>query len=580
MRIGPWKRTSLPSRYKERKINMIRERVDVALCFNDAYLKHVGPLVYALSKNNSDLDFLIHVVYKNLSEQSLKTLSDIEVLFPNISFDFRFLESTIIDQVTVEHTHFPIETYFRLVLADVLYDVDRLLYLDIDLLISGSIRGLWELDLQGACIAAAPEKDIYVYYQWYLDQLGMTEKDTYFSAGVLLFDLKQMRKRKLPEILVQEAIEKGESLRFCDQDLLNLYFKDEVVYFDQRYNYSSWQMANESKSLEDLSIEHFNGLLKPWSPIMDHPQGGQRQFAAVYQKYRREFYKLFHKEEALVSIIVDARQANEHIYSCLSSLTKQTHQNLEILLVLDTKDTETLEKIENYRQYDERIQHLIKDQTYDSVLSPLHLEHLSGSYLTCVSGTDFLEDQYIETLVALQNRYQVDIAAVDYYSLNVEKGLFYFHNANSGAERLITAKEAIFSQTSRHLGTVFGKLFLRTFLNTIYLVTDEKNLELNQLRRLYKESGRGIAYSQSHSFCHRTHLGLSEILPETLAAYESKIRAVEKAIVDNLILGLDTHDLQLLLNLLLEGLKNQKELTTEPLSRDIQEQLDLLMITD
>lgn len=549
--------------------------VHVALCFNDAYLKHVGPLVYALSKNNSDLNFLIHVVYKNLSDDSLEYLSQMEKLFDNVTFDFRYITSDLINQVTVQHTHFPVETYFRLILADVLHDVDRLLYLDIDLLISGSVKELWEMDMNGSCIAAAPEKDIYMYYQWYLDQMGLTDNDTYFSAGVLLFDLKQMRERNLPEILLKEAISRGDSLRFCDQDLLNLYFKDEVVYLDERYNYSTWLMTNGNKTLDQLSIQHFNGDPKPWAAIT-HFTSNLRPFVARYHQYRREFHHLLHPNKPLVAVLLDTRQTNDHLSDALGSAIAQEYQNLVIYAVISEDDSETIKQVETYQAYDNRIQVLFCDETVDSVLALANKKDILGQFVICLKGTDFLEHNAIEDLMALHQQYQSDISVGDYYVLYPKKGVFIIREIPIGKRYLLTKKEALSNQTDEHLSTASGKLFTRSLLNRITVTTEDWILEQNLLTKLYLEAN-AIAYQGKHLFCHR-HL---EHRPRHLLAdaktYDNTLKAIQQALLTNHLLNRPTEHLDQLLKDLLSGLE---QLEPSTLTDYLRHQLPLLRLSN
>lgn len=549
--------------------------VHVALCFNDAYLKHVGPLVYALSKNNPDLDFLVHVVYKNLSDESLHTLSELEKLFPNIRFDCRYIESELINQIAVEHTDFPLETYFRLVLADVLHEVDRLLYFDVDLLINGSVRGLWELDLQGACIAGATEKDNYMYFPGHATALGLTDNNSYFSAGVLLLDLKQMRERNLPETLVKLAIENAHSLEFCDQDLLNMFFKDEVVHFDNHYGYSSWQMFNEHYQPDDIAIAHFNGQQKPWNIISYH-HGDQWKFVARYRQYRREFHQLTHPDEPVVAVMLDTRQAGTYLQECLESLLSQNYQNLNIYAVIHENDTETITKLEAYQAYDNRIHLIFSDESIDSVLALAQKEEVTGQFIMGVKGTDFLASYAIEELVTLNQKYQVDILIGDYYVLNADNGVFYIRHTNSGKHSFLSKRDALSNQDDEHLGTASGKLISKSFLDSLSLTDEDKALELNLLRKLYLKAN-AIVYLERHLFCYRSNLESSVSLPTSPSTYDTQIRAIQQALMDNYLLELPSNHLETRLK---ELLRRRQQLESEALDATLEKQLALLKLVE
>lgn len=555
-----------------------RKSVDIALSTNDTYIKHIGPLIFAIAENNSDLDINLHIVYKNLTTEGLNQLVKLEQIFPDIHFDFRYIESDLVNQIATEHTDFPVETYFRLVLADVLHDVDRILYFDIDILVNGSIKDLWELDLKGSCIAGAIEKDNYMYFPEHAASLGLTPEHTYFNAGILLLDLKNMRERHLSETLLHLAIEKAEQLRFCDQDLLNMFFKDEVVLFDVKYNYSSWQMFNEPNEPSDVPIAHFNGSEKPWRMTSTY-YGNQWKFVARYRHYQRAFDRLVHPERPLVSVLVDARQNDQFIQQCLESILSQSYGHLEIRVILDENNSKLIEQLTIYQTYEDRISYDFAHPQKEALLDSTYTKALTGDFVTYVTSTDFLTDYYVDTLLDLYHHYQADISIGDYYVLDTSKGVFLIRDTNQGDSRLLSKAEVIRNQTECHLTTSSGKLFTKTFLDSLTVTEEESALEINLLRRLYFES-QAIAYRQRHIFCHRTALDLPLVIPNTVGDCVQKIAAVKKALVANHILNLDTISLHNYLATLLNTLKTLEQLDDANLTSDNRTDLALLALKE
>lgn len=84
---------------------------------------------------------------------------------------------------------------------------DKLLYLDVDIMIAGDIRQLWEIDVSGYEYAAVKEK----YGCWLI-------RPDYFNAGMLLLNMKRIRETGLL-VKAREMIRK-KKLLFADQSAI------------------------------------------------------------------------------------------------------------------------------------------------------------------------------------------------------------------------------------------------------------------------------------------------------------------------------------------------------------------------
>lgn len=141
--------------------------------------------------------------------------------------------------------------------------VERVLYLDADILVRDNLAPLWKTDLQDQALGAVPDVGHPMGH-------NTSEKRPYFNAGVLLMDLTKIR-----EMGVVELLEKGTKMRnakFHGQDALNDYFKDWVP-LSLRWNaqglgtYASYpSIDRELLNLEDMNdpaIVHFTGPVNP-----------------------------------------------------------------------------------------------------------------------------------------------------------------------------------------------------------------------------------------------------------------------------------------------------------------------------
>ena len=173
--------------------------------------------------------------------------------------------------------------WYRILLPDLLPDLDRILYLDVDTLVLDSLRPLWETDLAGYVLAAVSN----VFQHNHVDRprrLGIPPAQTYFNSGVLLMNLEQMRRTDARRAIVECAVERGPELEWPDQDALNLVLGPGRLPLEPRWNCMNSVVNFEAASAvfdpeqlerarEQPAIRHFEGpgANKPWDPGCTDP---------------------------------------------------------------------------------------------------------------------------------------------------------------------------------------------------------------------------------------------------------------------------------------------------------------------
>ena len=118
----------------------------------------------------------------------------------------------------------------------------KVIHLDIDTIVNGSLDGLWKTDLKGKWYGAVPQ------YRGEYTQTG----DAYYNMGVAIFNLDQMRRDGATEILA-EYLNTHETL-YADQDAWNLH-TDKAVAVDVRFN-ENWATGET----DDPAIVHYCGI--------------------------------------------------------------------------------------------------------------------------------------------------------------------------------------------------------------------------------------------------------------------------------------------------------------------------------
>ena len=127
------------------------------------------------------------------------------------------------------------------------FQLDRVLYLDVDTIICDSLKALWETDLTGKWYGMVPE------YKGQFRPYG----DLYYNAGVTIYNLKQMREDGASERFIREL--NCYRYIFPDQDILNQHV-DKAVTVELRFNENFATGATDNPA-----IVHYAGYANWWT---------------------------------------------------------------------------------------------------------------------------------------------------------------------------------------------------------------------------------------------------------------------------------------------------------------------------
>lgn len=175
---------------------------------------------------------------------------------------------------------YPDTIYYRLLAQDYLPEnVEKILYLDADILCLNDCSALYDMDLGSQLYAAASHhadaKILELVNKLRLNNFEM--ESSYYNTGTLLMNIKEIRKIVTKEAIL-DYIEKNRTrLILPDQDVLNALYADLVVPVpDELYNYDArYSLLYAAKSASEWDLNwvinqtvflHFAGRDKPWRP--------------------------------------------------------------------------------------------------------------------------------------------------------------------------------------------------------------------------------------------------------------------------------------------------------------------------
>lgn len=446
--------------YQRQIVARVPRQVQVAFAVNNNYAKYLGATLLSLLDHHQDEVVVAHVLYTDLEPSLLADLKAFAASQANLDLVLHAISQGDFMGIPIRTQQFPLESFCRFLLPDLLPGVERILYLDVDILVKGSLVPLFDLDLEGKELGAVRESDIYAYYQWYLDELGFSAQDDYFSSGVLLMDLVAMRRAGTARKLLEMALEKAQDLKFPDQDILNTYYRGDVVLLSPAYNYTDRRKLDRELSADQVIIEHFNGDIKAWqaqSKIPDYLEESARTYRQCQARYREILAK------PRVTLLLEVDAYNSFFKDCMESLAEQTYANLRVVVTSNPEDQE-LEAFLRLYQSDSRF--LISHE------SPALSDHL-GVAFGFVAADSTLDPYYVERLLASLDETGSDIAVTSFVVFNQQHGTYRIYPENTEPGQVFKAGELAenlyrqaWLETETHR-SLYGKLYRPQLLQTL-----------------------------------------------------------------------------------------------------------------
>lgn len=256
-------------------------------------------MLKSLFKHNK-CDITVYLMYSRIDD---KMLSRIRKYIENNGNIFAPIEvGTDVFEDAPVNMHFSKEMYYRLLASHMLPESEeRVLYMDPDILVRGSVEEFYNLPFDGNMLIAMSDPpqandpkcpDNRPHWQ----RLGLPEGSPYINSGVLLMNLKLMREENFDVNSIFEIIEeKRGDLLYPDQDAINIYFHDSIKIWKNIYNYNpgllanevvKWGLSKKYRRMENPMIVHFMGPVKPWSIHY------RNKYCYEYQEAYREFAPL------------------------------------------------------------------------------------------------------------------------------------------------------------------------------------------------------------------------------------------------------------------------------------------------
>ena len=296
--------------------------------------------------------------------------------------------------------------YYRFLATKLLPQIDRIIYLDIDMLVTADLTTLWQTPLGNNIIGACrdlpfTEKE----NSWSYRFLGNKGND-YFNSGMLIMNLAAMRKINFFERITDFTQKAANSFLLGDQDALNFFLQDNVKILDSKYN----MILSYIDNIENPRpvIVHYCGYdgVKPWNLNMHVNYELKVKYLNCHRKNTRDLlYKIANFPKVSIVIMGGLKEKRK-----LESLLFQAYPNFEIIILGDN----------TFSSED------FADIKYSSIESLAELVNAQGEYFFFLDGKDYLKkyDSLLNIMTVAINNH-IDLLLTQSMKLVEKEGLFY-----------------------------------------------------------------------------------------------------------------------------------------------------------
>lgn len=203
---------------------------------SDSFAQVTAVSIASLFENNKDMqDIVVFLIEHDISEENK---GKIKSLAEKYSRTINFIPMPDINKTqnlglqSIKSTWL-YDSFCRMYLDEILPPyVERVLYLDGDVLVNDSLKELWETDLNGRCAAAVTDSLGEEYYELF----GLSKTAKYCNSGVILIDLKRWHEKEIGKKVSEYVHEHNGYVFFMEQTVLNAVLDSKLYILHPKFN--------------------------------------------------------------------------------------------------------------------------------------------------------------------------------------------------------------------------------------------------------------------------------------------------------------------------------------------------------
>lgn len=241
--------------------------IPVFFTIDNGYAPFLSVALQSAIKNSSkENTYRAIILHEDLTDENISRISSLAT--DNFQVEFVQMKEgleSITDRMSnrLRCDYFTLTIYFRLFIPAMFPQYDKGIYIDSDVVITGDLAELFNIDLGDNFIGACADKSVVEVepLAQYMEQAVGVDRHSYINSGVLLMNLKKLREAELDTHFLSLLNTYHFDCIAPDQDYLNAMCYGRIYYLSDVWD----AMPTEDKpEIEDVKIIHYNLFSKPW----------------------------------------------------------------------------------------------------------------------------------------------------------------------------------------------------------------------------------------------------------------------------------------------------------------------------
>lgn len=257
------------------------ETINILCATDKNFVPYCGIMLTSLFENNKDELISVYLLVDDtVGEKDKDKYIRLAKQYQQ-SINITHVDATTFEKYPVYNQQWTNSIYYRLLAAELLpTSIDKIIYLDADIIVTRSIREMWEVDVENYAVGAvidiwAPNKQVY-------ERLNLKNDSQYFNSGSMVLNLKYWREHELSKQYMQYIKDNFEKLWFNDQDTLNGVLFDQKLMLSVTYNF---QVLFLKKSLfDEMTDEQKKDIIETKAPLIMHYSASTKPWMIMYYK--------------------------------------------------------------------------------------------------------------------------------------------------------------------------------------------------------------------------------------------------------------------------------------------------------
>jgi lipopolysaccharide biosynthesis glycosyltransferase len=248
-----------------------KTKINILVTLDKNYIPYLNVMLSSLLYCNPDCFFDVYLLHSSVLEEDV--LSTREILGTSGRLISIKAKEIGLDNAPTT-SRYPQEIYYRIFAAQYLpEEIDRVLYLDPDIIVNGSVKALYHLPMEEYYFAAASHTGPFMTTLNSI-RLDLDENSPYINSGVMLMNLKLLRKEQNIDDVFHFIEKRKNFMILPDQDIISSLYGSRIYALDTfRYNMTEILYKRHSLFEKALNLEwvrnhsviiHYCGRNKPW----------------------------------------------------------------------------------------------------------------------------------------------------------------------------------------------------------------------------------------------------------------------------------------------------------------------------